>query len=95
MPPAGDPKAAGSLPTSRPIREFFINYFDCSDDQNPRRKYVFILPTETKDGMHVRQWNADSREWEDEGFDYDRDLPQIFQAAFTVIGTVGAVAPRS
>lgn len=92
QPSSGDPEGGGLAADVANDQGIFINYFDCSDSDNPRRKFVFYPADGSKDGMHVRQWNVENQEWEDEGFDYDRDLPKIFQAAFAVIGTVGAVA---
>lgn len=91
LPFAGDPEGGGLAPDVATDAGVWINYFDCSDSSQPKRKAVFY-PGDGKSDPTVRQWNPDSGEWEDEGFDWDKDLPKIFQGALSVIGTVGAIA---
>lgn len=90
MPASGDPEGGGLAADVATAQGIFVNYFDCSDSNNPRRKFVFY-PAGTGSPA-ARQFNPDSQDWEDEGFDYDRDLPMIFQGALTAISAVGAVA---
>lgn len=90
-PYSGDPEGGGLVADFADDHAMYINYFDCSDRDTPRRKVVIYF-ADGKTPPSTRQLNPDTLEWEDEGFDWDRDLPSIFQFALTAIGTVGAVA---
>jgi len=88
---SGDPESGGLAADEASAGWVTINYFDCSDSGTPKRKRVGY-PSNPNDSPVVKQWNSDSQAWEDEGFDWDRDLPKIFQGAITAITAVGAVA---
>jgi hypothetical protein len=72
-----------------------INYFDFSDEHEPRRKRVAFTPKE-KGGVDVKveEWSPDQG-WHDEGFDFERDftsalvpIMQALQAVSTAIVSV-------
>lgn len=89
----GDPPQGGLGPDIMLPAGIALQYFDCSDSETPRRKRIWYRTG--KDGDPVTKQRVPGETgitWEDEGFDYDRDLPQIFQVAFTAVGVFAGAA---
>lgn len=85
QPWSGDPESGGLAADVATEDSIHINYFDCADYNNPIRK-VISYSTNSPNGAHqIKQWDPQSRQWVDEGFDFERDAGTIMQSVLGIV----------
>lgn len=83
----GDPDVGGLPADQADGDRLAVHYFDCSDWDHPVRKTIIYA---AKDNSHrIRSWNGSG--WEDEGFDWDKNLPEMFKAVFDILNIGGSI----
>jgi hypothetical protein len=69
-----------------------LHYWDFSDDFVPRRKKVnYFAGSSGGIEPHVYQWKPEIQDWEEEGFDFERDWKQIAPSVLQAIAVGSSV----